>query len=100
MKKAQQVLISIVENIVSNKDEVKVTEKVDEMGVLLTLKVHKEDMGMVIGREGSTIKAIRTIVRVIGMTESSRINLKVEEPEGSDRVKPTEEKKVDNFGGF
>jgi hypothetical protein len=78
----QEFLEFVVKSIVSNPDGVKVDRSVDEMGVLLTLKVSPEDMGQVIGRQGATAKAIRTILRVIGLKNSARINLKIEEPEG------------------
>jgi len=78
----QQFLEFVVKAIVNHPDEVKITRSVDEMGVLLTLKVNAEDMGQVIGRQGSTAKAIRTILRVIGLKNNARINLKIEEPEG------------------
>jgi hypothetical protein len=72
----------VVKSIVNNPDDVEVTRKVDEMGVLLNLKVNSEDMGQIIGRQGSTAKAIRTLLRVIGLKNHARINLKIEEPEG------------------
>ena len=50
----------VVKMLVDNPDSVKVDRKVDEMGVLITLDVHADDMGMVIGREGMTAKALRT----------------------------------------
>jgi hypothetical protein len=52
------------------------------MGVLMTLDVNKDDMGKIIGREGNTAKAIRTLLRVVGMKNNSRVNLKINEPEG------------------
>ena len=52
------------------------------MGVLLTLEVNAADMGKVIGRSGNTAKAIRTLLRVVGMKNNSRVNLKINEPEG------------------
>ena len=60
----------------------KVERKVDEMGVLLTLHISPEDMGKIIGRNGNTAKAIRTLLRVVGMANQARVNLKIEEPEG------------------
>lgn len=71
--------------MVDNPDDVKIKRTVDEMGVLLTLSVHKDDMGKIIGRSGATAKAIRTILRVVGMKNEARVNLKIEEPEGSER---------------
>jgi len=52
------------------------------MGVLMTLSVNPSDMGKVIGRQGNTAKAIRTILRVVGMKNNARVNLKINEPEG------------------
>jgi len=72
----------VVKNLVDNSDAVKVTRKVDEMGVLLSVKVDKEDVGKLIGRQGNTAKAIRTLLRVVGLKNRARVNLKIEEPEG------------------
>jgi len=49
-------------------------------------------MGVVIGKEGKTAKSIRTLLRVLGDKNDSRVNLKIIEPEGSERP-PREEKK-------
>lgn len=76
----------VVKSIVDHPDDVKLERTVDEMGVLLTLKIHAEDMGQVIGREGSTAKSIRTLLRVIGAKNNARVNLKIVEPEGSTRA--------------
>lgn len=75
----------VVKMLVDHPDDVKVERKIDEMGVLITLDVHAEDMGMVIGREGMTAKALRTLLRVIGARNNARVNLKINEPEGSER---------------
>lgn len=72
----------VVKALVDEPDAVKVDRKVDEMGVLLTLKVSAPDMGKIIGRSGNTAKAIRSLLRVVGMKNNARVNLKVEEPEG------------------
>lgn len=82
----QEFLEFVVKSIAGNPDDVKITRNVDEMGVLLTLKVNPEDMGQIIGREGSTARAIRTILRIIGIKNNARINLKIEEPEGGRRA--------------
>ncbi len=72
----------VVKALVDNPDSVKVTRTVDEMGVLITLDVHPDDMGKIIGRSGNTAKAIRTLLRVVGMKNDARVNLKINEPEG------------------
>ena len=72
----------VVKSIVDNPDDVKAERKVDEMGVLITLHVHSSDMGMVIGKDGTTAKALRTLLRVVGARNNARVNLKISEPEG------------------
>ena len=72
----------IVKQIVNNPDAVSVNRTVDELGVLLSVKVAPEDMGLLIGRSGSTAKAVRTLARIVGMRNNARVNLKIEEPEG------------------
>ncbi|MEK7085338.1 MAG: KH domain-containing protein [Patescibacteria group bacterium] len=75
----------VVKSLVDNPSDVKITRTVDEMGVLLTLKINPADMGKIIGRNGNTAKAVRTLLRVVGMKNHARVNLKIEEPEGSTR---------------
>ena len=87
----QEFIEYVVKALVDHPDEVKVGRKVDEMGVLITLDVHPEDMGMVIGREGMTAKSLRTLLRVIGAKNNARVNLKINEPEGSTRGHREEE---------
>ena len=82
----QELLEYIVKNLVDNPDDVRVERRVDEMGVLLTLKVHVQDMGQIVGREGSTARAIRTLVRIAGLKNHARVNLKIEEPDGGQRA--------------
>ena len=72
----------VVKELVDHPETVKIDRTVDEMGVLLTLDVHPEDMGKIIGRQGNTAKAIRTLLRVVGMKNNARVNLKINEPEG------------------
>ncbi len=86
MEQDQVFLEYVVKALVDHPNDVKLDRKVDEMGVLLTLSVNGEDMGKIIGRQGNTAKAMRTLLRVIGMKNNSRVNLKIEEPEGY--VKP------------
>jgi len=80
----------VVKSIVDHSEEVKAERRVDEMGVLVTLHVHPDDMGMVIGRDGSTAKALRTLLRVVGARNNARVNLKISEPEGGKRAKKSE----------
>ncbi len=81
----QNFLEFLVKSIVDHPEDVKVDRKVDEMGVLLSLRVHPQDMGQVVGRQGATAKAIRSLLRIVGIKNNARVNLKIEEPEGSTR---------------
>src|SRR3989339_354817 len=81
----QEFLEFVVKSLVATPDKVEIERTIDEMGVLLTLKVDPADMGQVIGRQGQTARAIRTLLRVVGAKNNARVNLKIFEPEGSNR---------------
>lgn len=76
-------LKTIILALVDKPEAVKIERTLDEMGVLLTLEVAPEDMGVVIGKAGNTAKAIRTILRVVGARQDARVHFKIKEPEGS-----------------
>lgn len=80
--KDQEFVEYTVKALVDNPDQVHVERRVDEMGVLITLDVAGEDMGKIIGRDGATAKALRTLLRVVGMKNNARVNLKINEPMG------------------
>lgn len=82
---ALQFLESTVKALVDHPDDVKIAKTIDEMGVLMTLDINGEDMGKVIGRKGATAKAIRTLLRVVGMKNNARVNMKINEPAGRAR---------------
>ena len=95
-----QFLDFVIKALVEHPDDVKINRTVDEMGVLMTLDVNPLDMGKIIGREGNTAKAIRTLLRVVGMKNNARVNLKINEPVGgmkdvSGAAKPSATKTVD-----
>ena len=70
----------VLESIVDDRDALVITSKIDELGVLLTVKVSDSDMGKLIGKGGQTVKALRTLLRLLGSSGSQRINLKILEP--------------------
>lgn len=72
-----ELLRFLVEGIVADKTAVRIERKEDELGILLTLQVAQPDMGTLIGRQGKTIQAIKTLLRVQGSKFDKRINLKV-----------------------
>jgi len=97
MEKDAEFLEYVVKGLVDHPESVKINRTVDEMGVLLGLDVHPEDMGKIIGRLGNTAKAIRILLRVVGMKNNARVNLKINEPEGGRKMEssqPTQSAKM------
>ena len=70
----------VLESIVDDRDALQIDAKIDELGVLLTVQVSDRDMGKLIGKGGQTVKALRTLLRLIGGNSQQRINLKILEP--------------------
>ena len=83
--KDQTFLEFVIKSMVSKPDEIQITRKVDEMGVLLTLKVAQEDVSKVIGRDGQIAKAIRLLLKSVGYTEKVRATLKIDAPQLGER---------------
>ena len=73
----------VVKAMVDHPEDVSVDRTVDEMGVLITLKVNQQDLGQIIGRQGQTAKSLRTLLRVVGAKNHARVNMKIFEPEGA-----------------
>ena len=72
----------LVNQIVSNPDNVTVSEVQDgENSYTYTIDVDKDDMGVIIGREGRTIKSLRTLAKVKAVKDGVRVNITLNEPE-------------------
>lgn len=93
----QEFVEYIIRAIVNNPDDVRTERIVDERGVLITLHINQEDMGYVIGRQGQTARAVRTLLKIVGAKSNARVNLKIYEPEGSRRPS-REQSSNDDFG--
>ena len=74
-------LETIVKAIVRNPDSVEIEKVVDDMGTFLKLKVHKTDMGLVLGKQGAHSNAIKLIAKLCGMNNSIRVAVKIIEPD-------------------
>ena len=70
----------VVKQLVDHPEAVEIHRTVDDLGVLITLKVHPDDMGKMIGKSGQTAKSLRTLLRIVGSKENLRVNLKIIEP--------------------
>jgi len=80
MEHAVAFLQYVVSNLVDSPDQVHIEDKKDEQGILFTLSVAKEDMGKVIGKDGKTIYALRSLLKSIGMKHHEKFYLRIEEP--------------------
>jgi predicted RNA-binding protein YlqC (UPF0109 family) len=96
----QEFVEYVIRAIVNHPEDVKTDRIIDERGVLITLYVNPEDMGYVIGRQGQTARAVRTLLKIVGAKSNARVNLKIFEPEGSRRMRAPEERAAmaDNGG--
>ncbi len=81
MEQDQNLLEMILRSIVSRPEEVQVTRHVDEMGVLLSAKLGEGDAGVVIGKDGRAIKAIRSIMNLVGRRSKARVSVRLEVPD-------------------
>jgi len=91
----QEFVEYVIKALVDNPEAVSTERKTDEMGVLITLNVDQSDLGQVIGRQGQTAKAVRTLLKIICAKNQARVNLKIVEPEGSTRGPRAEAQSVD-----
>ncbi len=79
--RAAEYLNDLLRPIAKHPDEILVVETQDPMGVLLSVVVHGEDMGLVVGKGGETANAIRHLVRIVGLRGSARVSVKFSEPQ-------------------
>jgi predicted RNA-binding protein YlqC (UPF0109 family) len=73
-------LRTILTPMVKHRDSITIDESQDAMGVLLTVTVHKQDMGLILGHKGETATAFRHLVRVYGRSKDARVSVKINEP--------------------
>ena len=71
---------SIVQQIVIHPEDVVITRTTDTLGVLYTIKTNPLDSGILIGRQGATIGALRLIARIVGYKEKEKVSIKFDDP--------------------
>lgn len=69
----------IIKQLVTLPDEVEVTEEESQEGVTIFVKVAPADMGLIIGKAGATIKAIRKVLTIRAMADQVRVNIRLVE---------------------
>ena len=71
----KEILELIITNLVDNKEEVSIEETVADNNIDYKVKVSKEDMGKVIGKQGKVAKSIRTVMKSVSAKEGKRANI-------------------------
>lgn len=69
----EEFLKVIISNLVENKDHVEITKKEEEKQTIFEVRVAKEDMGKVIGRQGRLAKSIRTVMKSVAAKEHKKV---------------------------
>ena len=75
----EEILKTIIESLVDQKEQVQITRVDDEKGTLLKVKVADGDMGKVIGKQGRIAKAIRTVMKAVTSKEHKKVGIIFEE---------------------
>ncbi len=71
----KDILEVLIKNLVDNPDEVSITEKTESKAICYEVKVSKNDMGKVIGKQGKMAKAIRSIIKAVATKEHKKVNV-------------------------
>ncbi len=77
MENVQALLVEMVKNIVDDEESVQVLKTESEKGLLLEVRVGKEDVGKVIGKQGRIAAALRTVIKAAGAKAGQRIMVNV-----------------------
>lgn len=75
----KELLEYIVKNLVSSPDKIEISEIENEGKTVLKLKVAKDDMGRIIGKEGRIIRSIREIIYAYAAKDGKKVSVDVEE---------------------
>ena len=71
----KEILETIINTLVSNKEAVPIDQIDGEQSIIFEVKVAEEDMGKIIGRQGSIAKSIRTIMKAVASKENKRVSI-------------------------
>jgi predicted RNA-binding protein YlqC (UPF0109 family) len=74
---ARELVEYVAKSLVDDPDSVTVTEVEDAEGTVIELHVAEDDMGKVIGRNGSVAKALRTLLKVTAAREGGSATLEI-----------------------
>ena len=71
----KEILETIINTLVSNKEAVSINQIDGEQSIIFEVKVAEEDMGKIIGRQGSIAKSIRPIMKAVASKENKRVSI-------------------------
>ncbi|MBO5348385.1 MAG: KH domain-containing protein [Clostridia bacterium] len=71
----KEILELIITNLVDNKEEISVEETITNNNIDYKVKVSKDDMGKVIGKQGRVAKSIRTVMKSVSAKEGKKVNI-------------------------
>lgn len=69
----KDILETIIKNLVDNCEEVEVKETENEKSIIFEVKVSKEDMGKIIGRQGKIAQSIRTVMKAVAGKNNKKV---------------------------
>lgn len=79
----KDLILYIARGLLDQPERVEVTEIVGDQTTVLELKVSPDDLGKIIGRQGRTAKALRTVVNAAALKAGKRIILEIVEKSGT-----------------
>ena len=65
----------VIKNLVDAPEDVSIVEKENEKSICYEVKVAKNDMGKVIGKQGKMAKSIRTLMKAVAVKEHKKISI-------------------------
>ena len=71
----KEILKTIIENLVDDTESIEITEKENNKIIELQVRISKDDMGKVIGKQGRTANAIRTLMKSVAGKKKKKINI-------------------------
>jgi predicted RNA-binding protein YlqC (UPF0109 family) len=73
----KELLEYVAKSLVTCPDKVSVEEEIEGTSIVLRLSVDSDDMGKVIGKQGRTAKAIRTLIKAVATRENVKVMVEI-----------------------
>lgn len=73
----QHLIEFLIVHIVKHPEEVEISRSESEVGATYTIHAHEDDIGRIIGHNGRTIKAIRSVAKIVAIPRNERFKLEI-----------------------